>query len=60
MLKKLIEKFNTKKEYKIEFLDMEQLKYLINPLNDNSLSIFSELIDRYVDAKMKEVVKDRI
>lgn len=44
----------------VEFLDVEWLKYIINPLSPTAINSMNELIDRYVDAQMKEHVKNKI
>ena len=49
-----------KKKNKVEFKDLPQLQYIIKPLSDKAFEVLIELLDRYVDYKMREVIKERI
>jgi len=49
-----------KKKDKVEFKDLPQLQYIIKPLSDKAFEVLIELLDRYVDYKMREVIKERI
>lgn len=59
MLHKSTEKNNDLRTF-VDFLDEEELKRIAVPLNDRAYEVLNELIDRYVDAKMKEFVVNKI
>lgn len=44
----------------VEFLDLNELKRIAFPLNEKAYDTMYELIDRYVDAKMKEYIVSKI
>ena len=44
----------------VEFLDIDEIKRIAFPLNEKAYSTISNLIDRYVDAKMKEHIVNKI
>lgn len=44
----------------VEFLDLKDLKRIAFPLNEKAYDTIYELIDRYVDAKMKEYIAGKI
>ena len=49
-----------KQERDVEFMDTQELKFIISPLSDKSLDAVIKLLDRYVDNMMKEHVKNKI
>lgn len=44
----------------VEFLDVEELKLILNPVSSTSVYSINKFIDRYIDAQMKEHIKNKI
>ena len=45
---------------KVEFISSEDMKFLASRLNEKSFETIDEIIDRYIDYKMKELIKAKI
>ena len=45
---------------KVEFISSQDMKFLASRLNEKSFEAIEEIIDRYIDYKMKELVKAKI
>ncbi len=45
---------------KVEFISSEDMKFLASRLNEKSFEAIDEIIDRYIDYKMKELIKAKI
>ncbi len=45
---------------KVEFISSQDMKFLASKLNEKSFEAIEEIIDRYIDYKMKELVKAKI
>lgn len=45
---------------KVEFISSQDMKFLASKLNEKSFEAMEEIIDRYIDYKMKELVKAKI
>lgn len=44
----------------VDFLDPEEIKLIASPLSAKAYETLDRLIDRYVDAKMKELIVNKI
>lgn len=49
-----------KKKTTVEFFEQEDFKRVASPLAAKAYDIVNNLIDRYVDYKMKELIKSKI
>jgi len=45
---------------KVEFISSQDMKFLASKLNIKNFEAIEEIIDRYIDYKMKELVKAKI
>ena len=45
---------------KVEFISSQDMKFLASKLNEKSFEAIEEIIDRYIDYKMKELIKAKI
>jgi len=45
---------------KVEFISSEDMKFLASRLNEKNFEAIDEIIDRYIDYKMKELIKAKI
>ena len=45
---------------KVEFISSQDMRFLASKLNEKSFEAIDEIIDRYIDYKMKELVKAKI
>lgn len=44
----------------VEFISSEDMKFIASRLNEKSFEAIDEIIDRYIDYKMKELIKAKI
>ncbi len=44
----------------VEFLEPKEIKLIVSPLTDKAFDAVDSLIDRYVDAKMKDLIVNKI
>lgn len=44
----------------VEFISSQDMKFLASKLNAKNFEAINEIIDRYIDYKMKELVKAKI
>lgn len=57
----MIFKTPTKQEReRVEFISSEDMKFLASRLNEKNFESLDEIIDRYIDYKMKELIKAKI
>lgn len=45
---------------KVEFISSQEMKFLASKLNEKNFETIDEIIDRYIDYKMKELIKAKI
>ena len=45
---------------KVEFISSQDMKFLASKLNEKNFEAIDEIIDRYIDYKMKELIKAKI
>lgn len=45
---------------KVEFISSQDMKFLASKLNEKNFEAIDEIIDRYIDFKMKELIKAKI
>ena len=45
---------------KVEFISSQEMKFLASKLSEKNLEAIDEIIDRYIDYKMKELIKAKI
>jgi len=45
---------------KVEFISSQDMKFLASKLNEKNFEALDEIIDRYIDYKMKELIKAKI
>ena len=45
---------------KVEFISSQDMKFLASRLNEKNFEAIDEIIDRYIDYKMKELIKAKI
>ena len=45
---------------KVEFISSQEMKFLASKLNEKNFETIDEIIDRYIDFKMKELIKAKI
>ena len=45
---------------KVEFISSQDMKFLASKLNEKDYEAINEIIDRYIDYKMKELIKAKI
>ena len=45
---------------KVEFISSQDMKFLASRLNEKDFESLDEIIDRYIDYKMKELIKAKI
>lgn len=45
---------------KVEFISSQDMKFLASRLNEKDFESIDEIIDRYIDYKMKELIKAKI
>ena len=45
---------------KVEFISSQEMKFLASKLSDKDFEALDEIIDRYIDYKMKELIKAKI
>ena len=44
----------------VEFISSEDMKFIASRLNEKNFEAIDEIIDRYIDYKMKELIKAKI
>jgi hypothetical protein len=45
---------------KVEFISSQDMKFLASKLNEKNFEAINEIIDRYIDYQMKELIKAKI
>lgn len=45
---------------KVEFISSQDMKFLASKLSEKNFGVIDEIIDRYIDYKMKELIKAKI
>jgi len=45
---------------RVEFISSQGMKFLASKLNEKNFEAIDEIIDRYIDYKMKELIKAKI
>ena len=48
------------KKKEVEFLELNDFRQIVSPLAAKAYEIINKLIDRYIDYKMKELIKAKI
>lgn len=61
LIDKMLFKTPTKQEReKVEFISSDDMKFLASRLNERDFESLDEIIDRYIDYQMKELIKAKI